>query len=689
MTGRAATRGRGRGRGNPPKQTPSTQSKPPAARRPATRRICEYCSSDPSGQIRHALQPCDWTDGKYPLECSNCADHRALHPIQAAGHVCQVLRKPLLYRKYSRYHPARYDQALSPLNGQPTSTGLCCVKCAADDKTAGCDVDPILGYQCSRCKADDMCQLSDGRLMDNKPNLRQGVVRWFRHACDSCAQLAAARRVEQRDQCSWLADHTVWNQACDRCRSNNLVCIGSSIVAAMPAAISIPENWRPRSFIALGWAELRPGTVWRKVCMNCRRDSNHCRASIAAPYSACGRCTALGLDCVDHQGTAYPIFDLSQVGFGSYLPFTACRRCVQSGRNCDRQRPCDSCTNYGEAHLCDNAFLTTTAGKNRMSNCIHGRLTPRPGPLYYLAHGYGANGVTDVKDGSRMEHWIGPLVENYVMPSISFHVGTLVRDVSRQRESLIPRSTPPHAAPGTLLASSPASQLSANDLAVMINQVWPQSYLMNTLSNFAEEQRQARLRKRMAQFDTPAGVDDPPTAADIAAALNENPNFASVAIRQVVQPLPVVSHTSEEDEDVEFEEGEEEDEDEDSDQGEQGDPIEQSNNPDNVSFLPQPAAAPDQRRPILQQIVQTVATVASLSQPAQDAAGDAGNTDGTDYVMDIKVPEGEHLPIDPTLQLWDPATPIPIILSYPSTLRLPFRPKTDEMDFEMTDMSRM
>ncbi|OAA64039.1 Zn(2)-C6 fungal-type DNA-binding domain protein [Cordyceps fumosorosea ARSEF 2679] len=651
----ALTRRRG---GRPKAQRPSKST---PGRRPPTQRICSFCSDDATGKVMHEQRACDWSDGPYPLECTNCADYRALHPVAAAQHVCQVPRKALLYRKYSEHHPPRYEHAPSPVTGLPVGdASTCCVKCAADGRMAACDVDPILGYQCSRCKAVDNCHLADGRLMDNKPNLRQGVHRWFRHACDGCAQLTAGRRIGGTAQCSWLADHTTWREPCDRCHANNLVCLASGMIASMPEAISMPENWRPRSFIAFGWAELRPSTVWRKACLSCRRDSNHCRASIATPYSACGRCTAMGLDCVDHEGTVYPIFDLSQVGFGSFLPFTACRRCVETGRNCDRQRPCDSCTHAGEPHLCENAFLTTAAGKKRMANCLHGRLHPRPGPLYYLAHGYGANGVDDVKDGSRMEHWIGPVAEAYVMPSISFHEGSLIREISRQREALIPRSTPPHAAPGTPLASKSASQLTADDIAAMINEVWSDSFLMNTLDNFAEEQEHATLKKAMFGFDTPAGTDNPPTAADIAAAVGENPNFVSREIVRVIQALPVVAMLSEEDMDEDDEESEEQEDSAESEdraapqlgQGGQGDDT------GNASVLPPPAGL------TVQQTMQAAGAVARSGQPTEGTAADAADDEGA---TDTGAQEVAQTHIDPALLIRDPVSGEP---DHPS---VPFR----------------
>ncbi|KAJ3472012.1 hypothetical protein NLG97_g11365 [Lecanicillium saksenae] len=248
----------------------------------------------------------------------------------------------------------------------------------------------------------------------------------------------------------------------------------------------------------------------------------------------------MGLDCVDCQGTAYPIFDLSQVGFGQFMPFTACRRCVERGRNCDRQRPCDSCTDAGEADQCDNAFLKTEASKKRLANCIRGRLDPPPGPLYYLAHGYGANGVNDVKDGSRLEHWIGPFVESYAMSHPFFRERLHGTAVTRQRLARLPRSVPPHAAPGTPLATLSTSQLTVDHIVGMINQVWPGAYPINTTRNFAADQLRAIQIKGTQMFLVPAGGDNPPTAAELALAINPNPNPGPVRINRVVPALQVV-----------------------------------------------------------------------------------------------------------------------------------------------------
>lgn len=646
----------------------------------------------------HAQRPCDWQNGAHPLECSNCADHRV-----TAGdkeHLCEVPRKSILYRKYSEHHPARYDQVVAH------DGIICCTQCAEDGVAAACDVDPILGYQCSRCRsvagpdAFGCCRLRDGTALESRPNVRQGVVKWFRHGCDGCVLLAAARRREAQkiEPCSWLADRTSWDRPCDHCRDNNLVCLSSAMVTSMPAAIRIPETWKPRSFLAHGWAELRLNTAWRKACVNCRRDRNHCRASMASPLSACGRCTAMGLDCVDTEGTAYPIFDLSQVGFGRFMPFTACRRCVDQGRNCDRQRPCDSCTNLGEAHLCDNAFLKTEAGKKRMLNCIHGRLHPRPGPLYYLAHGYGADGVYDAKDGSRMEHWIGPVTDVYAMPSVSFREGKFTRQITRQRESLVPRSTPPHAAPGTPLAGKPASQLTANDIAAMIYQVWPDAFLMNTLPTLTDERNNAISRKALNQIPTPAGADKPPTEADIAAAVNPKPDLGPTLIVTIIQPLPVVfapaaaeaATDSEEDEYSEESEESEEEVDGDicyngnssifarmvpgplqatqpplaSDQSVvEGLPYLQGHQQTMQTLTTQPGEAPLQPEPMYQQIMHPLPAAATwppelIYEQIMQTVGAIAPLNTHD-AMDIDALEAT--PIDPALQPWNPPTPEPVL----------------------------
>ncbi|KAJ6780379.1 hypothetical protein PWT90_03523 [Aphanocladium album] len=525
-----------------PPRPPARSRNPPTDDCPAAAPLCHFCESDPIGRAMHAQRACDWQDGVYPLECSNCADYRGLNPGTAASHACRVPRRSgRLWRKYSQHHPARYEDAWDPNLDRPGGeAGLACTKCIVEGRRDACDVDPLLGYQCSHCRATDSCRLLSGRAMEPKPNLRQGVAKWFRHACDSCAVLAGKRHGVRLPQCSWLVDRTAWGEACCRCRDNNLACLGSAVVAGLPDAVTIPQSWIPRSHIALGWAELRRNTGWRSACTNCLRDNNHCRASIAHPLSACGRCTVMGLDCVDCRGTAYPIFDLSQVGFGNFLPFASCRRCVEMGRKCDRQRPCDSCTAAGEAHLCDNAFLKTAAGKRRMANCIHGRLDPPPGPLYYLAIGYGANGVNDVKDGSQLEHWIGPAFEAHTMDSPFYHVRAVTAVASRLRLARMPNSVPPHAAPGTPLATLSTSQLTADHISGMISQAWPDAYLLNSVPSFASDQYHAGLSKSAQLFLGRAGSDDPPSATELAQAVNPDPNPAPVHILRVIIALPVV-----------------------------------------------------------------------------------------------------------------------------------------------------
>lgn len=501
-------------------------------------RICTFCSKHPVGRAMHAATPCDWRDGLYPLECTNCADYRATNPVGAAVHECQVPRKAMVYRKYSQHHPVRYDQAINSVTGEPATDVLVCNRCRTKSKAGSCDVDPILGLQCTACKRES-CTLSDGREMTFKPNLRQGVEKWFRHACESCTSRAGTRRAPELP-CTWMQDRTTWGVSCANCNEKRLACLDGGQVVGMPSSIFAPLDWRIGVFLGDGWAELRPNTIWRSACNNCRRDNGHCRASVAQPYSACGRCTAMGIDCVDRDGTAYPIFDLSQVGFGLHLPFTKCRRCRETGRNCDRQRPCDSCMAADECGMCDNPNVASDVGKRRATNCINGRLDPAPGPLYYLAHGYGGGGVTDLKDGTKLEHWIGPYFEAYSMDSISGSGRTLVGNARRLRDARPPKCIPPHATPGSLLATAPTSQITAAELGYMISAVWPDSTVLADDHSFPTLLAHASATKMQHSQNPAATADDPPTTEELTIARHVNVYRPGVReILSIIEPLPV------------------------------------------------------------------------------------------------------------------------------------------------------
>ncbi|KAG6011984.1 hypothetical protein E4U41_005416, partial [Claviceps citrina] len=152
---------------------------------------------------------------------------------------------------------------------------------------------------------------------------------------------------------------------------------------------------------------------------------HHCRALAGEIEYSCAMCWEIGIDCwatkspenPDNPAAErkfFPLFDFSRVGLGNLCTFSKCTRCKETGRNCDRQRPCDSCVEDAAAHTGSGSGSGSGSGPGSCCddvkdgyNCIK-RLSYPPGPIYYLALGYGPNGVHDVKDGSKMEHWIGP-----------------------------------------------------------------------------------------------------------------------------------------------------------------------------------------------------------------------------------------------------------------------------------------
>ncbi|KAF5554867.1 hypothetical protein FMEXI_1845 [Fusarium mexicanum] len=77
---------------------------------------------------------------------------------------------------------------------------------------------------------------------------------------------------------------------------------------------------------------------------------------------------------------------------------------------------CTNCADYRSQNK-DNTELAERGGHKCQ---VPGPVTPlihfeqkSPGPLYYLALGYGSGGVNDFKDGRRLEHWIGPAAPVY------------------------------------------------------------------------------------------------------------------------------------------------------------------------------------------------------------------------------------------------------------------------------------
>lgn len=402
---------------------------------------CLFCDKHPEIS---AAKPCDWeqvsqSNGPktYNLECTNCADYRSRNKdntelAEKGGHKCQVPgpETSLIHFEHKRYgvdDPKTYEK-----KG--------CDACERNKRGETCDIDMILGYGCHShsCRREGSCKVGEVATLFARPN-KLTRRPWYRHPCDRCLLLHKANgKLEgEVDCCSWIKDREEWenNQACAQCQRDGTICLdlGAPMGSFTKRDKNLPTRWEIRTEFEADkektkgdktkkekwheYTEVLPHTTWRKPCQGCQTagKATDCLVMWFQPYHACERCTQIGIDCMvpENGGLRHcPIFDLSRVGFGQFTPYQVCEQCLKAGRNCDRQRPCDSCIRHKAR--CD-AFHWTKPG------CIdrgkiakkENKKTYNPGPLYYLALGYGPEGVNDLKDGRSIEHWIGPAAPMY------------------------------------------------------------------------------------------------------------------------------------------------------------------------------------------------------------------------------------------------------------------------------------
>ncbi|PHH63245.1 hypothetical protein CDD80_1250 [Ophiocordyceps camponoti-rufipedis] len=382
--------------------------------------------------------------------------------------------------------------------------GAHCDECATSGASGTCDADPLLGFACSECvkkmkkNGRKKCMVN-GKEMGARPNLRQGVEAWFRRQCDTCSNPKARKN---QAGCSWLNNRDAWGTPCLQCQDRGFTCWDQGVIVGAIPETTAPQEWTVSHQLGGSWAEVRPSTPWRKACRECVANGNHCRATADGAAFACNRCFQLGIDCVESggEGEHYPLFDLSRIGIGNFLPFHACDRCKEAGRNCDHQRPCDSCVDNGEQELCKD---TPGEGNNKAPSCFAGRLHDKAGPLYYLALGYGAGGVNDVKDGSQLEHWIGPPFPMYQMEGDNNGDGTedhnrmaIVSLVQNQRRALKPEGIPPHGALEGNLGTKRPSELTAEELRQKLGENWPEIYPMNQHKEYQTVLQEAPTKRR-------------------------------------------------------------------------------------------------------------------------------------------------------------------------------------------------
>ena len=421
---------------------------------------CLHCQNHPEGQAAHAITPCNWGHyGSLTLECQNCANYRAKHKNDGnAPHVCQINAGLVGERIYADTDP------IAPVVGA-------CDPCVRKGYALTCDVDPILGHTCSVCtnarqKNKQPCTVS-GETMGKRPAMKGNLKKWFRHACDTCE----AGILMSTTQCSWLADRTSWDKACNSCITKLQLCLDSGNQIAMPPTIDLPTSWRVLDPDPAPYLDTAASTPWREACNTCRNSKIQCKVSAKAPLSACEFCTQLGIDCTNLAGS-YAILSLSQVGFGRTKPFQICQECMNNKRNCDHQRPCDSCVKY--ATDCDDI---DTSKKNHAYNdgtynCIP-RLQSDPGILYYLGMGYGPDGVDDPKTGLRLEEWVGPMANVYQTKDAKADAQITYTDAIATRNQCLPWGAPPHGGINGALTTAFPSQMTTQQLVQMIQVAWP------------------------------------------------------------------------------------------------------------------------------------------------------------------------------------------------------------------------
>ncbi|KAF4971878.1 hypothetical protein FSARC_1383 [Fusarium sarcochroum] len=459
--------------------------------------ICDFCANHPIGKEMYAANPiCDWqqivnkSGEVYNLECTNCANVRSRnrHRLEIANkldHMCQV---PGPSSNLIDFDHKKYGDA-----DAASYTEKACNNCSRNNFDETCDVDTTLGYYCFRCRH-DQCRIGKVVQPIRRPNKLHRERPWFRHSCDRC-QLRQKLFGDMKgdDCCSWLLDRREWgqNRGCTRCFKDGAICLDEDNLIAPPSHEPTPASWQIREKFDLDeevkekkdrkkkrwheYVEVNRRTTWRKKCVACdtagRR--NACIIKWEQSGYACERCTQFGIDCfVRHEDkslTRYPIYDLSRVGFGHFTPYVVCKGCKENGRNCDRQRPCDSCTH--NRTKCDPVSKTFVHG------CVvRSKITAdgsNPGPLYYLALGYGPAGVEDIKDGRHVEHWVGPIAPMY---GIIDHKDAAqhYRDINALHRPHRPPVgvAPPNGNSQGTLGGKQAKEFQARELGELIAQLW-------------------------------------------------------------------------------------------------------------------------------------------------------------------------------------------------------------------------
>ncbi|KAM5373734.1 hypothetical protein ACJZ2D_006905 [Fusarium nematophilum] len=502
---------------------------PPAGPPPAA---CDFCLHDPVGQQMAQTNRCDYTIIKgvgsgYEVECQNCADHRSRNP--GIQHTCVVGTVNHMYKRYG-------------VNDPNTYAVRACSNCTHRRWNWSCDMDSTLDYYCSNCRADYKCRADNGRQLElRRPGKLHHERSWFRHMCDRCFAIKQSdKRVDQADSCSWLANRQTWGQPCTRCVADGAQCLDHCNMTQPAAPPPVPRVWAMGDrfrFDGKRMVEVIKTTPWRRSCKACMKAGSTVRCVVRLDLGgfACERCTQIGITCAElDSDRTFPLYDLSKVGFGQYMPYAVCTRCKDEDQPCDRQRPCDSCCKAGGG--CDPLLQTLK------QNCIARGQTH--GALYYLALGYGSDGVSSYKTGFNLEDWIGPVAPVY-------GVENYPRDHAERYDAVVNAhllhrppigAAPPHGvAGGQLSGGIILEHLSSDDLGRMIRNAWPQAVPPHSTGRFHSiwaslRNQQLALKNVVAQQLAAQNIARP-----MAQSLYGNPLLPAVPPAQnppVQQPVP-------------------------------------------------------------------------------------------------------------------------------------------------------
>ncbi|KAF9873206.1 putative glucan -beta-glucosidase protein [Colletotrichum karsti] len=366
---------------------------------------CEHC--DAGG---HEGRPCDANHAEQ-IECSQCTKYRNLVD---ANHVCRAAGGEYWQKRFANSRPAY------PMSDTEAS---CCVGCKAkrgNHRSAVCDVDVQLKIGCSTCSREGrLCEAyverrANGQVtgppepwerMWDRPrpgdgSLVQGRRPWWRRMCQGCIGDVGTRRL---NPCSWINDVRLDGYKCLNCVEQNRPCVEA--FTGQEFVNGYVWDGQGDCLIVNGRPVARNGAA---KCENCKVNRTSCRGFDGPDEFACSKCTAWGLTCVvqrDGQPVHLPHPDRKAIGWTRNTGdtghlFVACVPCRMNKRNCDRKRPCDSCVKFGSD--CD-AFLDGGAKMKRDY-----RVSGADSADYYMALGYGPNGVDSNRWNTPVHELIGP-----------------------------------------------------------------------------------------------------------------------------------------------------------------------------------------------------------------------------------------------------------------------------------------